>query len=214
MTRKKRSPPPMPPNKRVAFEIPDSLAQLSALSRSLAQRTDNVRGDDKEMENTNIIARAQALSSSPPVGATTAEPVKPFRWRHDQKDFPAAQTWVNPDTSETSQARARNLELARQADMIASLHHGQSLPSTSSRQQDRNQAPNGTQGPRQPLASEHLVSGKKRDHNDFVNGQRGRSSGSQPMPVPAVRSASQTYETNIEQRRQAIIARLKDKGLV
>jgi hypothetical protein len=224
MTRKKRSPPPVSPNKRVAFEIPDSLTQLSALSRSLAQRTDNVRGVNKEMENTNIIARAQALSSSPPVGATTAKPAKPFRWRHDQKDFPAAQTWINPDTSETSQARARNLELARQADMIASIHRGQSLQSTSSRQQDRagpvvqgraqTQAPIGTQGPRQPLASETLVSGKKRNHNDFVNSQRGGSSGSQPMPVPTARSASQTYETNIEQRRQAIIAQLKDKGPV
>ena len=113
MTRRKRSPPPDSPSprKRVAFQIPDSLAQLSALSRSLAQRADSISGVDKEKENSGIVARAQAFSHSPAQDeASPALALKPLRWRTDQKDFPDAQTWIQPNSSSGSRAYAKSLE--------------------------------------------------------------------------------------------------------
>ena len=113
MTRRKRSPPPDSPSprKRVAFQIPDSLAQLSALSRSLAQRADSISGVDKEKENSGIVARAQAFSHSPAQDeASPALALKPLSWRTDQKDFPDAQTWIQPNSSSGSRAYAKSRE--------------------------------------------------------------------------------------------------------
>ena len=233
MTRRKRTPPPDSPRKRGAFEIPNSLAQLSALSRSLAQRTDNIHGVDKETENSGIVARAQALSNSPPLTASSVQPPKPIRWKHDQKDFPSAQQWIQPNPSSGSKAHAKAiehqrkeaqaLEMSRLADTL-SLGR-QSFPPSSMPSQDytagpgsrmRRQSENAgnSESDQSPTPESSSAAGKKRKRVDFVNRHQREFSDSQPWSESTARGVPKSFDQDTEQRRQAIIAQLMQTGPV
>ena len=238
MTRRKRTPPPESPRKRVAFEIPNSLAQLSALSRSLAQKTDTIHGINKESENSGIVARAQALSNSPPQdGPSSALNLQPIRWKHDQNEFPDTQIWVQPTPSGGARAHAKALEhqwkeaqaleMSRQADMFASPHARRSLPmslpaldyatSVGSRLQRDVQtaADAATQDSDQsPDHDSSSAAGKKRKRVDFVARHQRDFSTSQPWPKSTARGAPRSFDDDTEQRRQAIVTRLMQTGPV
>src|SRR5271163_1971067 len=110
MTRRKRSPSPSTPNKRVAFQIPDSLQQLSALSRTLAQQADTLVGGGQDDQNARIIAQAQSLEHA--LSQAVANP-KP------EKDCPGFQKFVPqtqefPDTQPWIQSHSRPLPQSKQ----------------------------------------------------------------------------------------------------
>ncbi len=237
MTRRKRTPPSDSPGKPVAFEIPNSLAQLSALSRSLAQRTDTIHGAPKEVENSGIIARAQALSNSPSQTGSS-QVLKPIRWRHDQKDFPDTQTWIQPVPSGGARAHAKALEhqwkeaqaleLSRQADMLSSIHGQQSFPPMAMPSQNYathgdSNLPRGDPsfaGARKPESDQSpdpessAAVGRKRKRVEFVTRYQGDCSNSQPWPRSIARGGTRSFDDDTEQRRQAIVTQLMQTGPV
>lgn len=233
MTRRKRTPPPESPRQRVAFEIPNSLAQLSALSRSLAQRTDTIHGVNKEMENSGIVARAQALSNSPPRdGPSSAQNSKPIRWKHDQNEFPDTQIWVQPTPSGGARAHAKALEhqwkeaqalqMSRQADTLASTHGRQSFPPMSMPSRDYatsvgSSLPRGGQtvtvagtqeSDQSPDPESTSTAGSKRKRVEFVARHQRDFYNSQPWPNATARGAPRSFDDDLEQRRQATVTKL------
>ena len=221
MTRRKRTPPPDSPRKCVAFEIPDSLAQLSALSRSLAQHADIAQGVDKEAQASDIVARAQALSTSPPL-PDTSQPPKAIRWKTDQKDFPDAQTWIRPSSSAGTKGHATLLEnhwkvqqareLAKQADMIAAIDGHPPNPMASRQPSSGTDVP--SQTAEQSPGSGSVTYGQKRKRSDLVRQHQRDASNSQPWPTTTRRNPPKTFNKDIEERRQAIIAQLMAKAPV
>jgi len=107
MTRRKRttspSPPPPPPRKCPGFEIPASLHQLSAISRSLAQQADTLSSDvHKNGANTLLSVSSPSpiqATAFHPVGYRSTQPVEsmlPVKFVSQRQSFPESQPWPQP----------------------------------------------------------------------------------------------------------------------
>ena len=239
MTRRKRTPPRESPRQRGAFAIPNSLAQLSALSRSLAQRTDSIHGVNKDTEDSGIVARAQALSNSPPQDApSSGQDSKPIRWKHDQKEFADTQIWVQPTPSAGARSHAKALErqwreaqaleMSREADMRASVHGRQSFPPTSMPPRDyatgvdpslqsgahSTDVAEPQQLDQSPDPDGSPAAGRKRKRVEFNAQHQHSFSDSQPWAKPTARGAPRSFDDDTEQRRRAIVTKLMQTGPV
>ena len=216
MTRRKRTPSPDRSQKRVAFDIPPSLAHLSVLSRSLAASN----GVNQEKENSSIVARAQALSQSPTDDdnwhqSTKVQP-KQLKFKYDARQFPQRQQWPQPMPNSGAAGHARFLEKQWQAtqvaeaaeDMRAHMLHQQ----TSQRPEADSRAPTrgDDQAAERAVAALGTVSGNTPRQKPFDS--MGKPQRDLPDSQPWSKNASYPFrpssDVDIEQRRQTIIANL------
>jgi hypothetical protein len=206
MTRRKRTPPPEAPSKRAAFQIPNSLAQLSAISRSLANR------DQQESVASNIVARAQAQAQAQALANSSPsdpQPPKAIRWKHDQKDFPNAQTWITPLEARWKERQAQ--ELTRPPDSSTTptttmIRQSPSSAGVAAAQTQLGNAArvNSMQAPaRKPINDSPVVAGQKRKMGEFAHKHQRK------MRALAESRAPKVLDKDIENRRQAIVDRLK-----
>jgi hypothetical protein len=107
MTRRKRSPSPSYPNKRIAFQIPDSLQQLSALSRTLAQQADTLVGGGQDDQNARITAQAQSLGHALSQAVTNPKPESSCFQKivPQTQEFPDTQPWIQPHSRPLPQSK-------------------------------------------------------------------------------------------------------------
>jgi hypothetical protein len=241
MTRRKRTPPPdnasERPSKRVAFEIPASLQQLSTISASLARSANQPREDD----NSAIVARAQAhaQSASPPAPSISAHPVpiyvnnsgpggagkgiirrpenpgksiykKQIRWRTNEASFPQQQTWVKPPPTVNS----GHAQYMRKV-------YGDAQPHDPSQSPVLHPGLGGPLGPvampRSPLTRSPLQIGREPIQNSGIPSNGAPSNGI-PVPSPeppsllAHPSSLQHVGKDVMARRHAIIAGLKARS--
>ena len=97
MTRRKRTPSPFDPSKRVAFEIPASLQQFSSISRSLATHTSPPRQTTagRSTNSPRTQPRPISQSSSQPSPSITA-PKLPNQSAGQNPPFSVARSWPRP----------------------------------------------------------------------------------------------------------------------
>lgn len=117
MTRRKRTSSPLSPQKRVSFEIPASLHQLSTISRSLATTTEphasmssgsNITNSDAQLLQRPSSQSSLVLSRSP---ATQTAPTKTVP---QKRSFPEPQQWVKPGPRLSSHSPGlRNLQIEK-----------------------------------------------------------------------------------------------------
>ncbi|RMD39315.1 hypothetical protein DV735_g5820, partial [Chaetothyriales sp. CBS 134920] len=235
MTRRKRTPSPDQSRKRVAFDIPASLQQFSVLSRSLAaqnvvqdekdsEQEDSEQEKDSEKEHapSNGLTLAAAgtpssFSPLPPSFPPSSSSSKGIRFKYDPRQFPDQQKWPQPSLNpgavgharflerQWQSARAAQAENMRQAQHIRhQMEQGQERSTTSTRRQSAG-SDNGSLCADAPLLP---ASGNLADPANA--GGSPDDSQCQPESTPRRGSRRQRFELDIEQRRQAIIARLME----
>lgn len=211
MTRRKRTPEPQTSQKRTSFYIPASLQHLSTLSRNLAQEADIRTTVDKENENSRLVAKAQALSASPPPPSEKQE-ARPVRFRSGhQKEFPQEQTWVRSEPSSSAAGHARFLQKRWEEAQISEQARQAILPYR------RYETDNATARPR--TESEARVAQQTQVHGDLPTADLRSAATVQPTfpaeqqwPHSEDGDIMRNFNEETEKRRQAIIEKLKERN--
>ncbi|RMZ79155.1 hypothetical protein DV738_g3532, partial [Chaetothyriales sp. CBS 135597] len=198
-----RTPSPDRSRKRVAFDIPASLQQFSALSRSLAAQNENAVQDERESEqeeneqdkasqrgNSTIVARAHVLGQSPTNGPTST---------YDPRQFPDQQKWPQPSLNPGAVGHARFLERQWQSAQAAQVAENMRQAQHPARSDNS-----------LPHADVPLTPASGNMADPTTAGASSDDGQSQPESTPRRGSRRQRFEVDIEQRRQAIIARLME----
>ncbi|RMZ75975.1 hypothetical protein DV737_g5045, partial [Chaetothyriales sp. CBS 132003] len=216
MTRRKRTPSPDRSHKRVAFDIPASLHHFSALSRSLVVQNGVV---NHEKENSTIVARAQALSQSPTNGPASA---------YDPRQFPSQQEWPRPAPNPGAVGHARFLEKQWQTAQATQVAENMRRAEYMRQQMEEVRQQMGRE-PQQMEKERDVSTLQQTSSNDVISrvdtplapasgdiarakaGEHPDESQPQSGPTPPCRGAQrQRFELGIEQRRQAVIAKLME----